>query len=123
MTIIYANEENCNVISLTYASGKITNCGILTKRMRNMWGIGDLATQKSTTSWKRKRKCVAKFGKRLCFQVKTHIKIPTLADTIVSNKGRYYGADDRTRTCTLARWNLNPMSLPIPPRPHIRFVF
>lgn len=46
MTIIYANEENCNVILLTYASGKITNCGILTKRMRNMWGIGDLATQK-----------------------------------------------------------------------------
>ena len=29
------------------------------------------------------------------------------------------GADDRTRTCTLARWNLNPMSLPIPPHPHI----
>ena len=29
-----------------------------------------------------------------------------------------YGADDRTRTCTLARWNLNPMSLPIPPHPH-----
>ena len=31
----------------------------------------------------------------------------------------YFGADDRTRTCTLARWNLNPMSLPIPPHPHI----
>ena len=30
-----------------------------------------------------------------------------------------FGADDRTRTCTLARWNLNPMSLPIPPHPHI----
>ena len=25
------------------------------------------------------------------------IKTPTLADTIVSNKGRYYGAGDRTR--------------------------
>ena len=33
------------------------------------------------------------------------------------------GADDRTRTCTLAHWNLNPMSLPIPPHPHIlRFI-
>ena len=30
-----------------------------------------------------------------------------------------FGAGDRTRTCTLTRWNLNPMSLPIPPRPHI----
>ena len=30
-----------------------------------------------------------------------------------------FGADDRTRTCTLARWNLNPMSLPIPPHPHM----
>ena len=28
------------------------------------------------------------------------IKTPTLADTIVSNKGRYYGAGDRTRTGT-----------------------
>ena len=31
----------------------------------------------------------------------------------------FFGAGDRTRTCTLARWNLNPMSLPIPPHPHI----
>ena len=31
----------------------------------------------------------------------------------------FIGADDRTRTCTLARWNLNPMSLPIPPHPRI----
>ena len=31
-----------------------------------------------------------------------------------------FGADDRTRTCTLARWNLNPMSLPIPPHPRIQ---
>ena len=31
----------------------------------------------------------------------------------------FVGADDRTRTCTLARWNLNPMSLPIPPHPRI----
>ena len=30
-----------------------------------------------------------------------------------------FGADDRTRTCTLARWNLNPMSLPIPPHPQV----
>ena len=30
------------------------------------------------------------------------IKTPTLADTIVSNKGRYYGAGDRTRTGTLS---------------------
>ena len=34
--------------------------------------------------------------------VKTDIKIPTLADTIVSNKDRYYGAGDRTRTGTLS---------------------
>ena len=32
-----------------------------------------------------------------------------------------FGADDRTRTCTLARWNLNPMSLPIPPHPQILY--
>ena len=32
----------------------------------------------------------------------------------------FIGADDRTRTCTLARWNLNPMSLPIPPHPHMQ---
>ena len=31
-----------------------------------------------------------------------NIKIPTLADTIVSNKGRYFGAGDRTRTGTLS---------------------
>ena len=31
----------------------------------------------------------------------------------------FLGADDRTRTCTLTRWNLNPMSLPIPPHPRI----
>ena len=30
------------------------------------------------------------------------IKIPTLADTIVSNKGRYYGAGGRTRTGTMS---------------------
>ena len=35
------------------------------------------------------------------YGVKVDIKIPTLADTIVSDKGRYYGAGDRTRTCTL----------------------
>ena len=29
-----------------------------------------------------------------------------------------YGAGDRTRTCTLSQRNLNPPSLPIPPRPH-----
>ena len=31
-----------------------------------------------------------------------NIKIPTRADTIVSNKGRYYGAGGRTRTGTLS---------------------
>ena len=35
----------------------------------------------------------------------------------------FSGADDRTRTCTLSRWNLNPMSLPIPPHPHILLYF
>ena len=29
------------------------------------------------------------------------------------------GAGNRTRTCTLSQWNLNPPSLPIPPCPHI----
>ena len=43
-----------------------------------------------------------------------------------NKKGRhkppfFIGADDRTRTCTLARWNLNPMSLPIPPHPQILY--
>ena len=49
------------------------------------------------------------------------IKIPTLADTIVSNKGRYYGTGDRTWTCTEIHWNLNPTCLPIPPRPRYRY--
>ena len=35
--------------------------------------------------------------------VNMDIKTPTLADTIVSNKGRYYGAADRDRTGTLFR--------------------
>ena len=35
---------------------------------------------------------------------------PTLTDTNCINKGRLSGADDRTRTCTLARWNLRVMS-------------
>ena len=30
-----------------------------------------------------------------------------------------FGAGNRTRTCTLSQWNLNPPSLPIPPCPHI----
>ena len=38
-------------------------------------------------------------------------------------KGAFSGADDRTRTCTLARWNLNPMSLPIPPRPQMKIYY
>ena len=29
------------------------------------------------------------------------------------------GAGNRTRTCTLSQWNLNPPSLPIPPCPRI----
>ena len=56
-----------------------------------------LGVGQSTTGGQRKSKCVAKFGKSPCFGVKVHIKIPTLADTFVSNKGRYYGAGDRTR--------------------------
>ena len=31
----------------------------------------------------------------------------------------FYGAGNRTRTCTLSQWNLNPPSLPIPPCPRI----
>ena len=30
-----------------------------------------------------------------------------------------FGAGNRTRTCTLSQWNLNPPSLPIPPCPHV----
>ena len=33
-----------------------------------------------------------------------------------------FGAGNRTRTCTLTQWNLNPPSLPIPPCPHIKFL-
>ena len=29
-----------------------------------------------------------------------------------------YGADNRTRTCTVSHRNLNPACLPIPPYPH-----
>ena len=32
----------------------------------------------------------------------------------------FIGAGNRTRTCTLTQWNLNPPSLPIPPCPHIQ---
>ena len=34
----------------------------------------------------------------------------------------FFGAGDRTRTCTLTQRNLNPPSLPIPPRPHSLFI-
>ena len=88
----------------------------------------------------RKGKYVAKFRNSPCFVVKMHIKIPTLADTIVSNKGRYFGAGGRTRTGTLSpavdfesttstnsitpagvslafinnrRWLLSPLRLPV----------
>ena len=43
--------------------------------------------------------------------------------SIVSILAFQCGAGDRTRTCTLSRWNLNPMSLPIPPRPRIVWYF
>ena len=33
-----------------------------------------------------------------------------------------FGADNRSRTCTLAHWNLNPACLPIPPYPHNHFL-
>ena len=33
-----------------------------------------------------------------------------------------YGADNRTRTCMLSQWNLNPSCLPIPPYPHLEQV-
>ena len=32
-------------------------------------------------------------------------------------------ADNRTRTCTVARWNLNPVRLPIPPYPLNIYLF
>ncbi len=64
--------------------------------------FGNLVTGGKHNPGQRKRKCVAKFRKHPCFGVKTNIKIPTLADTIVSNKGRYYGAGGRTRTGTLS---------------------
>ena len=60
------------------------------------WAIWQML--KSTTDWQRKVKCVAKFRKWPCFWVKMNIKIPTLADMILSNKGRYYGVGDGTRT-------------------------
>ena len=47
-----------------------------------------------------KENALQSLGNNPVFGVKVHIKIPTLADTIVSNKGRYYGAGDRTRTGT-----------------------
>ena len=34
-----------------------------------------------------------------------------------------FGAGNRTRTCTLARWNLNPMRLPIPPCPRMGWFY
>ena len=38
-----------------------------------------------------------------------------------ARKGLFFvGAGNRTRTCTLTQWNLNPPSLPIPPCPRIR---
>ena len=57
---------------------------------------------KSTTSGQWNRKCVAKLLKTPCFRVKTDRKISTLGDTIVSNKGRDYGAADGTRTRTVS---------------------
>ena len=36
-----------------------------------------------------------------------------------SEAAPFYGAGNRTRTCTREQWNLNPPSLPIPPCPHM----
>ena len=33
------------------------------------------------------------------------------------------GAGNRTWTCTVAHWNLNPACLPIPPYPHMRLLY
>ena len=47
------------------------------------------------------------------------------SDTFINKTGHprgvpcLVGAGNRTRTCTLTQWNLNPPSLPIPPCPHI----
>ena len=38
---------------------------------------------------------------------------------IVSKLEFFYGAPDRTWTCTLADWNLNPACLPIPPQARV----
>ena len=89
MTIIYVSKENCNVIFLAYVSGKITNNGILTKRMRNMWEVADLAAKKHNIV-ATEIKMRYKIQEITLLGVKMVIKIPAVDDTIVSTYGRYY---------------------------------
>ena len=62
--------------------------------------MSDPATGENHNPWATEKKMRCKVWGNALFGVKMDIKIPTLADTIVSNKGRYFGAGDRTRTGT-----------------------
>ena len=45
------------------------------------------------------------------------VRVPCCIKKGYPGWGTQFGAGNRTRTCTLAQWNLNPPSLPIPPCP------
>ena len=61
-----------------------------------MLHFGNPDTGQKHNPWAMGKEMVAKFGKHH-IGGKMDIKTPTLADNIVSNKDRYYGAGDRSR--------------------------
>ena len=63
--------------------------------------FGNPETGENHNPWATEKEMRCKVWKNALFRVKMNIKIPTLTDTIVSNKGRYYGCGGRTRTYDL----------------------
>ena len=62
----------------------------------------------------------------LCFaqsEVKRATRRASMKTTDSCSNLSFSGTGSRTRTCTIAHWNLNPTCLPIPPYPHILLLF
>ncbi len=50
------------------------------------------------------------------------IKKPPADKISFINRWYFFGADNRTRTCMVSHWNLNPACLPIPPCPRLSII-
>ena len=54
-----------------------------------------------------------------CIQMGSNPVVSSIPKKEEAGSLLFFGAGDRTRTCTPKQRNLNPPSLPIPPRPHL----